>query len=341
MPQPSFPSVVRRLPVAFAAALFALLLATASVAANEPATWILPEDDVEIRIPALVPAPLAAQPRAEPAEPVPATPPEPASTPPSSTPTPTAAPTPDPTGAAIGYDISYPQCGDEYPESFAFAVVGVNGGRVFRSNPCFGPDADDRSQLEWAGPDAELYFNTGNPGPRLSRHWPIGQAEPRACALRMSERDSRDCAYVYGWNAAAFAHGQALDAFIELGWTEEDAERLPGETTIWLDVEPANSWRRDRDLNVAALEGAVAYLESVEVDRIGFYSTPRLWNRITGGTDRFVDHPAWHAGARNLADAERRCQEERAFTGGELAMVQWVEDGLDHNIRCETDEPAE
>ncbi len=341
MHQSSVPSVVWRLPVAFAAALFGMLLATASVAANEPDTWTLPEDDAEIRIPALVPSPLAAPSRAEPLEPAPR-PPEPAGPTPSATPTPapTSRATPTPAVAAVGYDISYPQCGDDYPESFAFAVVGVNGGRVFSPNPCFGPDADDPSQLEWAGPDTELYFNTGNPGPHLSRYWPIGQTEPRACARRASERDSYDCAYVYGWNAAAFAHGEALDAFIELGWADEDAERLPGETTIWLDVEPANSWRGDRGLNVAALEGAVAYLESVEVERIGFYSTPRLWNRITDGTDRFVDYPAWHAGARNLLDAERRCEEERAFTGGELVMVQWVEDDLDHNIRCETAEPA-
>lgn len=336
------PSVVRRLPVAFAAAVFGTLLATASVAANEP-TWVLPEDDSEVRTPALAPAPLAPQPlteREEPrAQPPDATSPTPRPAP-STTPAPTRPPTPAPADPEVGYDISYPQCGEEYPESFAFAVVGVNGGRVFSPNPCFGPDGDGPSQLEWAGPDADLYFNTGNPGPRISRYWPSGQDEPRKCDGRASDRDSVDCSYVYGWNAAAFAYGQALDAFIEVGWAEEDADRLPGEPTIWLDVEPANSWRRDRDRNIAALEGAVAYLESMEVDRIGFYSTPRLWDRITGGTDRFAEHPAWHAGARDLQDAERRCEDEQGFTGGELVMVQWVEDGLDHNIRCEEIEPG-
>jgi len=34
-----------------------------------------------------------------------------------------------------------------------------------------------------------------------------------------------------------------------------------------------------------------------------------------------------------MEDARERC-EEAAFTGGELVMVQWVEDGLDHNLRC-------
>ena len=71
----------------------------------------------------------------------------------------------------------------------------------------------------------------------------------------------------------------------------------------------------------------------MDVAEVGFYSTPLLWWRVTGGTDDFADYPAWHAGARNRADAEDRCDRD-AFTGGELRMVQWVEDGLDRNVRC-------
>jgi hypothetical protein len=73
----------------------------------------------------------------------------------------------------------------------------------------------------------------------------------------------------------------------------------------------------------------------MDVAEVGFYSTPRMWERITGGTDLFEDHPAWHAGALDIDDARERCDDEPSFTGGELRMVQWVEDGLDHNIRCE------
>jgi hypothetical protein len=313
-----------------------MLLTVGSVAANEPAEWTLPEDDAATRIPTLVPAPLAEQPR----PPAPSDPEPSPSAAASPTPTPRPARTPAARPDSIGYDISYPQCGDPYPEPRGFAIVGVNGGRVFSPNPCFAP-GDEPSQLAWAGPEADLYFNTGNPGPRISRFWPSGQTEPRECDTRgASGDDTLDCAYVYGWNSAEFAHSSALEAFIALGWADADAERLPADVSIWLDVEPANSWRGDRDLNVATLEGAVAYLESAGVDGIGFYSTPRLWNRITGGTDIFAEYPAWHAGARDRADAERRCREERAFTGGELAMVQWVEDGLDLNVRCDAVEPA-
>lgn len=246
---------------------------------------------------------------------------------------PTPSPTPDPTPPPPGFDISYPQCGDEYPEDFAFAIVGVNGGRVHSRNPCLGP-GDDPSQLEWAGRYAELYANTGNPGPELSLYWPIGQTEPRECdTVDNPGVDSVDCAYVYGWNAAEHAYALALDAFIDLDWADADAERLPGAPTWWLDVEDANSWRDDRGLNVAALEGAVNYLESMEVQDVGFYSTPRLWDRITGGTDVFADYPSWHAGASDLADAKNRC-DDTAFTGGELRMVQWIQDGFDANHRC-------
>jgi hypothetical protein len=251
------------------------------------------------------------------------------------TPAPQAA---DPADPVIGWDISYPQCGGPYPDSPAFAIVGVNGGRVFSANPCLG-EGEHPSQLEWAGrEDLDLYVNTGNPGPRFSAYWPIGQRHPRECGTGIIFRsDSRQCAYVYGWNAAAYAYRTALKAFASVDWLEEDATRMPDGITWWLDVEVANSWRTDRSLNVAALQGMVAYFESMEVDEIGFYSTPRLWNRIVGSTDAFAEYPAWHGGARDLQDAEWRCASEEALTGGELRMVQWIQDGFDANIRCPED----
>jgi hypothetical protein len=257
-------------------------------------------------------------------------------------PAPSATPTPSPTTpprassaqpTAVGVDISYPQCGRPYPESGAFAVIGVNGGRVYSANPCLG-DEGGLSQLAWAGRDAELYLNTGNPGPEDSRYWPRGQTEPRTCDP--GDEDSFDCAYVYGWNAALEAHAIALEAYVDLDWVEVEATSVPDDVMWWLDVEDANSWRRDPERNVAALQGMVDGLGSVGAERIGFYSTPRLWERITGGTDAFADYPAWHAGAADEADARTRCDADDAFTGGTLAMVQWVEDGVDRNVRCKS-----
>jgi hypothetical protein len=226
----------------------------------------------------------------------------------------------------VGIDVSWPQCNDEtLPDSFGFAIVGVNHGRTYSENDCLA------AQLEWARPGADLYLNTGNPGPDHSRFWPAGESEPIACD-RLDD-DTHQCAYVYGWNAAADGYARVLAAHVSLGWADAGDDRVAGDATWWLDVETANSWRNDRTLNVAALHGAVDFLESMDVAEVGFYSTPLLWWRVTLGSDDFADYPAWHAGAWNRADAEDRCDGD-GFTGGELRMVQWVEDGIDRNIRC-------
>jgi hypothetical protein len=242
---------------------------------------------------------------------------------PVATPTPTSTPEPK-----LGFDVSWPQCNDEHPEHIGFAIVGVDGGRVYKPNPCL------VEQLEWAGEGGDLYINTANPGPRHSQFWPSGSAEPRACDTDARPgTETADCAYVYGWNAAADSYRRALEAYVSLGWVEDDADRLPDEITWWLDVETANSWMRDRGLNVASLHGAVDYLDSMGAEDIGFYSTPLLWWRITAGTDDFEAYPAWHAGGHSEEEAAERCDHD-AFTGGTLRFVQWIEDGIDRNLRC-------
>src|SRR5205823_5062442 len=89
-----------------------------------------------------------------------------------------------PPPAGIGYDVSYPQCESAYPANPAFAIVGVNRGIVFSANPCLGASSKGASQLAWSGPDAQLYANTGNPGPQRSSHWPSDQSAPRECATQ-------------------------------------------------------------------------------------------------------------------------------------------------------------
>ena len=245
----------------------------------------------------------------------------PAQPPPAATPK----PTPEP---ALGFDVSWPQCNDEDPEHIGFAIVGVDGGRVYKPNPCLS------GQLEWAGEGGDLYINTANPGPRHSQFWPSGTDAPRPCDTeKQPGAQTETCAYVYGWNAAADSYRRALEAYAGLGWVEDDADRLPEDITWWLDVETANSWMRDPKLNVASLQGAVDYLESTGADDIGFYSTPLLWWRITAGTDEFADYAAWHAGGHSQEEAAERCDHD-AFTGGSLRLVQWIEDGIDRNLRC-------
>jgi hypothetical protein len=233
----------------------------------------------------------------------------------------------------IGYDISYPQCGGPYPASPDFAIVGVNGGRVYSSNPCLAAP-DGTGQLAWGGPDVELYANTANPGPELSSYWPRGQVAPRPCdTATLPGADTLECAYDYGWNAAADSYRTAVTAAVAAGLGPADAARMAQDAFWWLDVETANSWRDDPALNVAALQGARDYLESMRVAGVGFYSTPRMWAQITGNTNAFGEHPSWVAGASTLREAMARCNDE-GFTGGPLRYAQYLRQGFDANHRC-------
>jgi hypothetical protein len=224
-----------------------------------------------------------------------------------------------------GFDISYPQCGGAYPANPAFGIVGVNGGRVLSVNPCLA------SQITWGGgAAAELYVNTGNPGPALSSYWPVGQTSPRVCSA--DNPDTADCAFDYGYNAARHSYETAVAAYQQLGIATS-----PSATVWWLDVETSNSWRDENlSLNVAALEGEVAYLRDVAgVTRLGFYSTTLQWGVITGGTKVFAAYPSWGAGARSDRAARNLCESTTtSFTGGALVLVQYPYQGYDANVRC-------
>jgi len=230
----------------------------------------------------------------------------------------------------VGYDLSYPQCNAAFPRNPAFGIVGVNRGIVFSPNPCLG-SGDGPSQLAWAGLHAGLYANTGNPGPQLSSHWPTGQTSPRACSA--SAPDTADCAYDYGWNAAADSYATAVRAYISLGWAEPGATRTPVANDWWLDVETANSWRSDTALNVAALQGAVDYLQSVDTAGVGIYSTPSMWSTITGSSATFANFPSWVAGASTLQGAKSRCAGS-GFTGGGVELSQYLSKGFDADYPC-------
>ena len=236
--------------------------------------------------------------------------------------------------STVGYDISYPQCGRPFPTNAAFGIVGVNKGIVFSPNPCLGA-GDGPSELAWAGGvKAQLYANTGNPGPALSSHWPNGQTFPLDCNTGTSPgADTANCAYDYGWNAAADSYRTAVRAYISLGLASSGATSTPAPNVWWLDVETTNSWRTDVTLNVKALQGAVAYLQSTSPAGIGFYSTQYQWNQITGGTKVFATYPSWVAGATTARQAASNCG-GKAFTGGGVALAQYSAKGFDADLRC-------
>ena len=229
---------------------------------------------------------------------------------------------PPPPAVARGYDISWPQCGGPYPSSPAFGIVGVNKGIVFSPNPCLA------SEITWGGGLAtQLYANTGNPGPALSSHWPKGQTSPRFCDP--ANADTADCAFDYGWNAAADSYADAVAAYQSLGLAG-----TPAGTTWWLDVETSNSWRSDTGLNVAALQGEVEYFTTVaHVAALGIYSTSYQWGVIAGGSQAFSAYKSWVAGVGSLSNAQSHCP-GTGFTGGGVQLAQYAYNGYDADYVC-------
>jgi hypothetical protein len=232
-----------------------------------------------------------------------------------------------------GYDISYPQCGGPFPGNVLFGIVGVNNGIVYSANPCLG-SGDGPSELAWAEqyePVAILYANTANPGPALSSHWPAGQTAPKFCDP--ASTDSADCAYDYGWNAAADSYRDAVEAYVSLGRLPSGSTQTPQPNEWWLDVETANSWESNTTNNISELQGEVDYLKAQGVTTLGFYANSSDWQAITGGTTAFAAYPSWRAGAGSQRAAQSYCG-TTGFTGGPIKYSQYAARGYDADVRC-------
>lgn len=247
-------------------------------------------------------------------------------------------------GVRVARDISFPQCIGSLPRptSGSAGVLGVNNGAAFSTNPCL------VRQLDWAkrlsSPPA-FYANTGNPGPALAKHWPIGQTSPKVC--RASEPNSLGCSFDYGWNAGKHAFAVAANAARELHHIGlDDARRRAANVGWWLDVETMNSWltvegapnRAAQQRDTAALVGEVDALLFAGVLRVGMYSTRYQWDLITGGTKvtagKFGRTEQWLAGYESKAAAIAGCA-DAAFMPGSVRMTQYLaSDGFDADVLC-------
>ncbi len=244
---------------------------------------------------------------------------------------------------SLARDVSWPQCGQPLPFGSRFAVLGANDGLAFSRNPCL------VRQLAWAKqlPGAPAFYaNTGNPEPSRTRHWPLGRTYPRFCSA--ANPDSVGCSFDYGWHAAKQSFAVAVDAAQALHHVSRaNAWQRVANVTWWLDVETMNSWRTlhatpatmgaARQQDTAALLGAVDALWDEGVQEVGIYSTAMQWRIITGGAayakNWFASNPVWLAGFDNLADAQRGCHRS-SFTGGPVAMTQFLFRGLDADVVC-------
>jgi hypothetical protein len=284
---------------------------TLSVYVHTPAKgWWARQVTITLRAPPPPPAPLptpSTRGVRPPQQPPPPTPPTPA---------------PIPT-SPYGNDISYPQCptGAE-PPGQAFAIVGVNSGRPFSSNPCLA------REFAWALGSTSanqahvgLYMNTADPGP-TSSNWPSGAAAPRACNGEWNQ----DCAYDYGWLVAQDAYNRA---------TLVVGAAAAAQYAWWLDVEAANSWSTDMSNNEMAVRGSLDYLHSVNVSSMGVYSTLTDWEALIGAPSAsgpFGGLLNWRPGPSGPQDAPSWCN--RTVTGGRVKFVQFPAGGFDTDLAC-------
>jgi len=216
-----------------------------------------------------------------------------------------------------GFDVSFPQCGSRLPRDGDFAIVGVNSGLPWSSNPCV------KTQYQWASTKdtpAGFYTNTANPGPP-SPYW--NRPGPRACTDLQSYDDTA-CSYNYGWNAAEQSFSVAVAASSTSAATQ---------AFWWLDVETMNSWESTTRANAATIQGYIDYFRSKGVSNVGIYSTPHQWSIITGGY-RLNDVPNWVAGASSERTARSNCQS--SFSGGEVLLSQYGGKSYGKNLACGT-----
>lgn len=210
---------------------------------------------------------------------------------------------PYPAGS-VGYAISWPQCGDAYPdEPFAFGIVGVTDGRAFTRNPCF---ADEYRWARRGESRPSIYMNLNYLG---SAHdfedwWACDDAACRA--------------YRYGWVAAhdAYTCASSFHAVAPV-W--------------WLDVQIASDWSGDPALNVGAIRGAAEYLKAEGI-RVGVSSTSFQWATVAGDTRHNM--PVWDASATDVEEAAAFCVEGKDFGGGNTEQIAYVADGFEVVLAC-------
>jgi hypothetical protein len=204
-----------------------------------------------------------------------------------------------------GYDISWPQCGAAYPPPGRVAVVGINQGQAFSTNPCLAGEA------AWAGRSLSLYVNLNSPHGPTTFGWGDGPAG------KCRNGDLYCASYNYGYNTARDAVRTAEAAGAR-------ADRY------WLDVETLNDWTANTAANAKVVAGAIAGLRSL--NRIpGVYATPFQWATIAGSYRPRV--PVWYPTGLSTPRPRSWCSPS-SFTGAPVQLVQTVAGPFDGDAAC-------
>ena len=168
--------------------------------------------------------------------------------------------------SGIGYDTSYPQ-GTATSTPPGFAIIGLGHGRPFTANTY----ASSEVQLAInAGASTSFYFNTGY-------------------ALAYAKSDYADCTKQSSYEYPLFSgHLQSqMQAAWAIGCSESEYATLvapAGDSPVawWADIETGNSWSKNTVLNQATVDGIIYELHAKSSVPVGVYSTPSMWQQITG-----------------------------------------------------------
>ena len=208
----------------------------------------------------------------------------------------------------FGFDVSFPECTIGLPPLSAFAVVGVNDGRMFTANPCL---AD---QFHWAHSGtsvAGVYINVNAPEPQ---------------DMAYLARDARDRCHPGDGGCQLFEWGRrgATAAF--------NVARQAGATSPmwWLDVETMNTWLPDTNANALIVQGAISALRHEGLG-VGIYSTYLMYPHILGGWNAGL--PVWVAGPGDAASAQAACNGS-PFGGAQPWLVQYPNGPFDGDLIC-------
>jgi len=207
---------------------------------------------------------------------------------------------------AMGYAISYPQCGSDFPkQSYDFGVLGVTNGRSLTKNPCL------KSELAWANKGLyapAFYINLSNP--------PLSDKIIKS--LGCDKIDQKCLAYRFGYRTAKEAREYAVSQ-----------GALPG--AWWLDIQTISSWSAKTSINAQAVLGAVAYFKEQNL-AVGLSATPYQWNKVVGDLETGL--PTWVPGRYNKKFAAKYCLTGKSYSGGNIRQVAYVEKGFEVVLAC-------
>ncbi len=217
---------------------------------------------------------------------------------------------PNPINVNATVDLSWPNCQDLPNLTFSNAVIGINGGLDFHSNPCAANEA--AQVLKYS-----LYVNSGNPGyPKIRE---IGKY-PLICG-RYSGIFALKCySFNYGYEAAQYSiHQASLDGLHARFW--------------WIDVETINSWTVNKNANRADIEGMIYALHGLLFTvGVGIYTAPNLWHELVGNWQ--LGLPLWlGTGSQKLNGVANYCR-TKSVTGGPVYMAQYSINNIDFDVVC-------